>query len=66
MTNKICGIHGVCLTCSILVKMSWQVRGHFCKTMRHQDSFEKYYNDKTKRCGIGRLHDNFKVNGRIL
>ena len=46
--------------------MSWQVQRHFCKMMRCCDSFEKYYTDETKRCGIEMLYDNFKINGSIL
>jgi hypothetical protein len=37
-TNKICGIHGTWLTYWILANISWQVQGHFCRTMRCQDS----------------------------
>jgi hypothetical protein len=29
-------------------------------------NFEKYYNDKTKKYGIERLHDNFKVYKSML
>jgi hypothetical protein len=39
---------------------------HFGRIMRHQDNFEKYCNDKTKRCGIKRFQDNFNVYGSIL
>jgi hypothetical protein len=67
MTNKICGIHELFLTCLILANMSWQAQWHFCWIIRYQDSFEKEYGNKTNRCGICvRLHENFKVYGSIL
>jgi hypothetical protein len=53
-------MHGIWITCSILANMSWQVQGYFCRITRCHDSFEKYCSDKTKRCGIERLHDNSK------
>jgi hypothetical protein len=46
------------MICLILVNMSWQVQGHFCRIMRHYDSFEKKYSDKPKGCGIESLQDN--------
>jgi hypothetical protein len=30
------------------------------------DNFEKYSNNRTKRCGIERLHDNFKIYRSLL
>jgi hypothetical protein len=34
--------------------------------MRHHDSFEKYYSDKTKKCRLKRFQDSFNVYGSIL
>jgi hypothetical protein len=34
--------------------------------MKRHDSFEKYYNNKTKKYIIERLEDNFNVHGGIL
>jgi hypothetical protein len=46
--------------------MSWQVQGNFYRIMRLHDSFVKQLSDKTKRCRIKRLQDNFIIYGSIL
>jgi hypothetical protein len=46
--------------------MSRQTQGDFCRITRQYDNFEKQYSDKTKRCGIEMLQDNFKVYESIL
>jgi hypothetical protein len=66
MTNKICEINRICLTCSFPTNMSWQVQGHFCRIMRYYNYFDKQYSNKTKKYRIERLQDNFNKYKSVL
>jgi hypothetical protein len=48
-------------SCKHIIASAW----HFGRMMRRHDSFEKYCNDKTKRCGIERFQDSFNIYGNI-